>query len=534
MLKLHNCTVITQKNRILLDHVSFTCLPKDKIAVIGEEGNGKSTLLKVIACPQQISEYARMEGTVDTGGAVIGMLPQTLDPQWEESSGLDFCLCESPQQMAQYEKMGELLQLMEKTGADAELLERSMAVLSGGERVKLQLIRLQLAHPDLILLDEPTNDLDLPTLKLLEQFILESEAAILFVSHDETLLERCATAVLHLEQIKRKTQPRWTFCHLGYRDYLEQRNHLAQRQDQLATKQRQEYQKQQQRVQRLAQNVEVALNSVSRQQPHAAKMLKRKMHSVRALQRRLDEKELTHRFEGEEQIELLFEPDVGIAHERKQILQLRLDELWAQDHLCARNVELSLYGREKTAIIGPNGCGKTTLLKVCWEKLKQRRDLRVGYMPQNYEELLPLQLNPVDYLCGEKDAQHRTRIQNHLGSLKFTPEEMMRPMSDFSSGQKAKVLLVKLVTEKNDVLLLDEPTRNLSPMSARQIRAQLASFPGCILAVSHDRKFLQEVTDRCLRLGPQGLREENGTGSGQTDEIDLYYSRSINRTGGCR
>lgn len=508
MLNVNRLTIRTHKNRILIDHLSFTCLKKEKIAVIGEEGNGKSTLLKVIVNPDMISEYAVTEGVIDTGNAVIGWLPQTLDEQWKSTSGLDFLMAESPEAIPDYERIGEALLLMDHFHAKEALLEQVMSQLSGGERVKMQLIKLVMRQPDLILMDEPTNDLDIETLELLEQFILESEAAVLFISHDETLLERCATGILHLEQIKRKTEARGTFCRLGYEDYLKQRQSLAEKQDQLSVKEHQEHARQEERYRRLYQQVDHALNSVSRQQPHAAKMLKRKMKSVKNLGVRLDQKELTHKFEGEEQIDLFFDGEVRMDR-HKRILELDLPELRAGSHLCARNVQLKLIGNEKTALIGANGCGKTTLLRCIWERLRDRPDLKVGYIPQNYEELLPEACSPVDYLAKDQDKDFHTRIQNHLGSLKFTAEEMSRPMKDYSSGQKAKVLLVKLVVDQNDVLLLDEPTRNLSPLSARLIRTELKRYRGCILAVSHDRKFLDEVTPRHLRLTENGLEEDS-------------------------
>lgn len=151
--------------------------------------------------------------------------------------------------------------------------------------------------------------------------------------HDETLLEHCANGILHLEQIIRKTQARHTFVHLGYADYVRQREALASRQDQLSVKEHQEYAAQMERYRRLYQSVDHALNSVSRQQPHAAKMLKRKMRSVKALGERLEDKPLTHKFEGEEQIELFFDPEVRIANSRKQILDFHQPQLWAGTHL---------------------------------------------------------------------------------------------------------------------------------------------------------------------------------------------------------
>ena len=129
-------------------------------------------------------------------------------------------------------------------------------------------------------------------------------------------------------------------------------------------------------------------------------------------------------------------------------------------------------------------------------------------MPQNYEERLDMELTPVDYLDTTGDKEERTRIRTYLGSLKYTADEMEHPIRELSGGQKAKVLLLKLSMSGANVLLLDEPTRNFSPLSGPVIRRMLKDFPGAIISVSHDRKYLSEVCDRILRLTPEGLTEE--------------------------
>lgn len=506
MLTIRDCTIKTIKNRILIDHLSFTCLEHEKIAVIGEEGNGKSTLLKAILNQDLISGFTVIQGEIITNHANIGYLPQNLEAEWNEISGLDFLLSDAPQSDADYENIGAIYPVMDRLHVSLDLLDRKMCVLSGGEKVKLQLVKLSLCESEILLLDEPTNDLDLDTLCLLENFIQTSEAAVLFVSHDETLLENCAQGILHLEQIKRKTEARNALYHCGYKEYLQRRFAMAQRQDQLSIKEQEEYNKQQERYRKLYQSVDHALNSCSRQSPHEAKMLKRKMKSVKSFGKRLENKEITHKFEGEDQIQLHFDSGVRV-NRRKKIVDYDLDVLKVEDQRLAQGIHLEVYGSEKIAIVGKNGCGKTTLLRILWNELEHRMDLRVGYMPQNYEDQMPQELNILDYLEPSLEKEKRTIIQNHLGSLKFTPDEMQRPIRNCSSGQKAKLLLLKLVLEKYDVLLLDEPTRNLSPLSARLIREQLANFGGAIISVSHDRKYLQEVCDTLYQLDLEGLKE---------------------------
>jgi ATPase subunit of ABC transporter with duplicated ATPase domains len=126
-------------------------------------------------------------------------------------------------------------------------------------------------------------------------------------------------------------------------------------------------------------------------------------------------------------------------------------------------------------------------------------------MPQNYEELLNLDETPVDYLDTTGDKEERTRIRTYLGSLKYTADEMDHPIRELSGGQKAKVLLLKLSLSGANVLILDEPTRNFSPLSGPVIRRMLKEFPGAIISISHDRKYLAEVCETIYRLTPQGL-----------------------------
>ena len=173
----------------------------------------------------------------------------------------------------------------------------------------------------------------------------------------------------------------------------------------------------------------------------------------------------------------------------------------------AENVTLEVRGSEKIGIVGYNGCGKTTLIARIAEELLARKDLRAQYMPQNYEELLDLDVTPVDYLDTTGDKEERTRIRTYLGSLKYTADEMDHPIRELSGGQKAKVLLLKLSMSGANVLILDEPTRNFSPLSGPVIRRMLKDFPGAIISVSHDRKYLSEVCSTIYRLTPEGLSE---------------------------
>ncbi|MBQ1684918.1 MAG: ABC-F family ATP-binding cassette domain-containing protein, partial [Clostridia bacterium] len=159
------------------------------------------------------------------------------------------------------------------------------------------------------------------------------------------------------------------------------------------------------------------------------------------------------------------------------------------------------------AIIGRNGAGKTTLLRLIEAELSKRKDVRPFYMPQNYFDLLDEAETAVEFLApsGEKTAV--TAARTYLGSVRFTADEAESPVSRLSGGQKAKLMFVKMALDGYNVLLLDEPTRNFSPLSTPVIRRILKEFGGCIIAVTHDRKLLSEVAAKVYRLSGNGLEK---------------------------
>ena len=190
----------------------------------------------------------------------------------------------------------------------------------------------------------------------------------------------------------------------------------------------------------------------------------------------------------------------------KTVIEYTLSELKAPDgRVLAENILLNVRGPEKICIIGDNGSGKTTLLRKIAQELLSRRDLTACYMSQNYEETLPFDLTPVDYLAPSGKKDDVTMVRTYLGSMKYTADEMYHPIRELSGGQKAKLLLLKISLTEADVLILDEPTRNFSPLSGPEVRGILKQFPGAIISVSHDRKYIREVCDRVYRLTAEGL-----------------------------
>lgn len=506
MLQIQNLTITHKKDsRELVRDFSLCLNPGDRAALIGEEGNGKSTLLKLIYDERLTEDYAEFTGVISKKGMRLGYLPQELSEAEKEKSVWEFCM-EKPGFVECQPK--ELARTAGRMGLDAGLFysDQKMGSLSGGERVKLQLACILLDGPDVLLLDEPSNDLDLPTLDFLERLILDSPVPVLYISHDEVLLERTANLIIHLELIRRKTVSRVTVTRSGYREYVDRRLASLGRQEQQARNERREYAKQQERFRQIQQKVEHGLRSVSRQDPHSGYLMKKKMRAVKAQERRFQKEaeEFTELPDTEDAIFVRLGEQMPMPA-GKRVLEYRKAELSAGGRVLARDVSLDVRGPERVCIVGRNGAGKSTLLKEIAEELLKRQDLHTGYMPQNYEELLDLSRTPVEFLADTGDKQERDRIGTYLGSMKYTADEMGRPIRELSGGQKAKLLLLKLSMQKCDVLVLDEPTRNFSPLSAPVIRGILKDFTGAIISVSHDRKYIQEVCTAVYELDETGL-----------------------------
>jgi len=280
--------------------------------------------------------------------------------------------------------------------------DQKMGSLSGGEKMKAALMRIFMEEPTVLLLDEPSNDMDIDTLKLLEEIILSWKGIVLYISHDETLIENTANMIIHIEQIARKTKCRYTVMRVPYREYVEQRLKGFEKQKKEAINERSEKKKRDEKYRRVVQSVEHAQNVITRQNPAGGRLLKKKMHAVKSMERRFqrEDENMTEMPEIEEAIYFkLGDEDLGIPA-GKTVIEYSLDKLWTPDgsRILAQNIFLRIRGEEKICIIGSNGSGKTTLLKKISEELLQRKDIHAEYMPQNYEEILELEKTPVDFL----------------------------------------------------------------------------------------------------------------------------------------
>lgn len=510
MLQVKNVSITHKKDdRVIIKEFSCVFNEGDKVAVIGEEGNGKSTLLKWIYDPEWIEDYAEGVGERVLNNERLGYLPQELPIENKGQTVYEFFSEEPLFFMKTPKELGKLAGEFHVSKAFF-YGEQKMDTLSGGEKIKAQLMRLLISGPTVLLLDEPSNDIDIETLEWMEEWILAWPHIVVYISHDETLIEKTANRVIHLEQLRRKTQCRYTVANMPYERYISERRENFDRQEVLAYNERREKKIRDEKYRRIEQSVTHSLEHISKgERDGIGRMLKKKMKNVKSMKKRFEreDEEMTQFPEEEEAIFFIIESKNSEVPNGKTVLDYSLETLYTPDQtrILANHIQLRIRGAEKIGIVGKNGAGKTTLLRQIAEDMLNRKDIHAEYMPQNYEELLDLDLTPVDFIDQSGDKEERTRIRTILGSLKYTASEMDHPMRELSGGQKAKVFLLKMSLSEANVLILDEPTRNFSPLSAPVIRQILASFPGVIISISHDRKYIDEVCEKVYRLSEGGL-----------------------------
>lgn len=489
-----------QDLRPILADFSLVLQDGEKAALIGEEGNGKSTLLKLLFDEALVENYVEWSGEIRRNQCRLGYLPQELPAACRRLSVSAF--------WAQGPGLGRGEELTRTLGLAPGLLEsgRPMESLSGGERVKVQLARLLAEEPDVLLLDEPSNDLDLETLEWLEAFLCRCPRSVLYVSHDETLIQRTADVLIHLELLRRKSVPRATVVRMPYDEYVKARQAKFRHQTQVARQEQAEFQRKLERYRQIRNKVDRQQATITRQDPHGGRLLKKKMHAVQAMGRRFEREkaQLTQLPELEEAIFLRFPEEIQMPR-GKTVLSYRQEALEAGDRVLARNLSLEVVGPEKIGFIGQNGAGKSTLLRSIFRSLQGRTDLRAAYMPQDYKELLDPAATPAAFLNRSGSREEETRVRSFLGSARYTTQEMTHAIAELSGGQKAKLLLLDMILQRANVLVLDEPTRNFSPLSGPVVRSLLSAYGGAILSVSHDRLYLEQVCQRVYALTETGL-----------------------------
>ncbi|MFF2459805.1 ATP-binding cassette domain-containing protein [Peribacillus simplex] len=508
---------------LILSNMKLEVQNKDRIALVGRNGAGKSTLLKIIA--GQLSHDGGE--IIKPKGVTIGYMAQDTGLEseltiWDEMLTVFTDLIEQEKDLRRleadmarpdifenetiYQKvLNEYDTLMvafkEKGGYQYEADIRSVlhglqfadfdystpiSTLSGGQKTRLALGKLLLRKPDILILDEPTNHLDIETLSWLEQYLQSYQGAVLIVSHDRYFLDKVVNLVY---EISRNNMKKY---HGNYSSYLEGKAEDYERDMKLFEKQQGEIEKLRDFVQR-----NITRASTTKRAQSRRKQLE-KMDVMDKPQG--DEKSANFSFQIEKQSgnEVLQLQDLAIGYEGETV---------------SKNINSRMTKGESIALVGPNGVGKSTLLKTIISKLpalsggfRFGTNVEVSYYDQEQANLVSNKrvLNELwdDYpLKPEKD------IRTVLGNFLFSGDDVLKTVSTLSGGEKARLALAKMMMQKGNFLILDEPTNHLDLDSKLVLENALIDYPGTILFVSHDRYFINRIATKVIELSKVGNEE---------------------------
>ncbi|REJ11314.1 MAG: multidrug ABC transporter ATP-binding protein, partial [Paenibacillaceae bacterium] len=362
-----------------------------------------------------------------------------------------------------------------------------IASLSGGQKTRLALARILLQAPDLLILDEPTNHLDIETLSWLEDYLRGYPGAILAVSHDRYFLDALADSIIEIE---RHAAKRYTG---NYSRYIELK--AAEYESALKA-----YEKQQDEIARMEEFIRrnIVRASTTKRAQSRRKMLERMERIERPAG---DVKRASFAFEIDRQ--------TGADVLDVQDLSVRFE---GSGRPLFRNVSFQLKRGETVAIAGPNGIGKSTLLKTLLGRIKPETgtvrfgaNVKIGYYDQEQSQLHP-DNTVLDEVWNAFPHLEEVRIRTVLGNFLFSGDDVLKKISSLSGGEKARVALAKLMLERANVLILDEPTNHLDLYSKEVLETALVDFEGTLLFISHDRYFLNKMAERIIELTPDGVR----------------------------
>lgn len=482
--------VKTEQGRDLITSFSMSVNQGDCIGIIGEEGNGKSVFLKSLMLDASLYDL-KINRKLSLDKLIFGYVGQELTEYEQNLSIMDFVLNED---WNRYGEFISLYQSMLPTLTEADL-ERTVKSLSGGERVRIQLLKLQVHQADCYLLDEPTNNLDIEGLKWFEGWLKVRKIPIFLVSHDIKTLKNTANRILHFEQLHRKSLPQLTLYEGTYDTYMNVRSRSLKHHQQQLNYQLRQQTIQEEKWQKQYQKVGHQLQNVNRADPG----LQKKMKNLKVQKkRRLRDENLVHR---DIETAITFQIENQVQH-RKTVLQIHIECLENADRVLGTHYHYKLSTSDKVALIGNNGCGKTTL----FHEIVRQSNGNVGVMHQDYRLNLDFTQSAISNCTCSLDKEELTKVRAALGGLNFTTDEMECPVALLSGGQKAKISFLKILLKEPVVLLLDEPTRNLSPLSVSVIYDMLKRYQGAILCITHDRQLIECVFEDVLDMTKTGFK----------------------------
>ncbi|KON85675.1 multidrug ABC transporter ATP-binding protein [Sporosarcina globispora] len=509
----------------ILTNIKLEVQTRDRIALVGRNGAGKSTLLKIIAGQM----------TYDSGEIIkpkevtIGYLAQNTGLEselsiWDEMLTVFKHLQKQEKQLRSLEEQMADPEVLNNPEAYERILKEydklqvdfkenggyqyeadirsilhglnfssfsndtKISSLSGGQRTRLALGKLLLTKPDILILDEPTNHLDIETLSWLEQYLQGYSGAILIVSHDRYFLDKVVSQVYEISRHQIRKYPG------NYSSYLDQKAANFEREMKQFEKQQEEIAKLQDFIQR-----NLARASTTKRAQSRRKQLARMDVMDRPLG---NEKSASFGFDIERQSgnEVLNIYSLAVGYEEK----------------VSENISLRLARGDSIALVGPNGIGKSTLLKTIIKKIpalsgdfQYGSNVTIGYYDQEQAELTSNK-RVLNELWDEYPLKPEKEIRTILGNFLFSGDDVLKTVSTLSGGEKARLALAKLMMQKANFLILDEPTNHLDLDSKEILENVLIDYPGTILFVSHDRYFINRITTKVVELSSNGATEYLG------------------------
>jgi ATP-binding cassette subfamily F protein 3 len=509
----------------LFDKISFVVNRKDRIALVGKNGAGKSTLLKIcaglqsptsgtVSIPKDVSTgyLPQQMQTADTRTVkeeaerafehihalekeiehLNGELAERSDYESEAYHGLIdkvTHLTELFGMIGGNNYMAELERTLTGLGFSREDFDRPTSEFSGGWRMRIELAKLLLSRPDILLLDEPTNHLDIESIQWLETFIATRANAVILVSHDRAFIDNTTFRTIEIEL------GRIYDYKVKYSEYVVLRK--ERREQQLRA-----YENQQKKLAGTEAFIE---------------RFRYKASKAVQVQSRIKQLEKTERIEVDEadnaSLNLKFPPAP-----RSGSYPVILENLAKRygKHLVFEHVTFTIHRGDKVAFAGKNGAGKSTLVKcimgeIDYEgQLQLGHNVKIGYFAQNQAELLDEKLTVFETIDSVAQGDIRSRIRDILGAFMFGGEASDKKVAVLSGGERSRLAMIRLLLRPVNLLILDEPTNHLDMRSKDVLKAALKEFDGTLIAVSHDREFLDGLADKVYEFGDQRVSEHLG------------------------
>jgi ATP-binding cassette subfamily F protein 3 len=506
----------------LFSDVTFAINENDKIALMGKNGAGKSTLLKIIAgvnkpstgaisapkeaviayLPQHLltkDDATVFEETSKAFAAIFAMKTEIDDLNEQLTVRTDY---ESDDYMKLIERVSELSEKfysIEEVNYEAEVekvlkglgfvredFNRPTSEFSGGWRMRIELAKILLQKPDLILLDEPTNHMDIESIQWLEDFLINSAKAVMVISHDRAFVDNITNRTIEV------TMGRIYDYKAKYSDYLELRKDRRIHQQKAYDEQQKMIAETQEFIDRFKGTYSKTLQVQSR-----VKMLE-KLELVE-----VDEVDTSA-------LRLKFPPSPRSG--QYPVVVEELSKSYG-DHVVFKNAGMVIERGQKVAFVGKNGEGKSTMIKAIMKeidfegKLEVGHNVKVGYFAQNQASLLDENLTVFETIDHIAVGDIRTKIKDLLGAFMFSGDNTTKKVKVLSGGEKTRLAMIKLLLEPVNVLILDEPTNHLDMKTKDIIKDALKDFDGTLILVSHDRDFLDGLATKVFEFGNKRVRE---------------------------